>query len=481
MRSFGLLLRDGVRLGLLLRRPLATPLDVGLWHWLGVFGLLLGVEALGQAALTEPPRIFNPWGLQSALAMEVLRFVAVAVLVSACGRRRIFWTALTWSTTASLASSCVLLPLYWLATRNAGALLIPLYWFSIAWAFVILLRLAQHLAGKFRVRAFAAAIAALAISVGPALLMDTAWLVSSDWRANNADAASDASEWTEAGELAEPERVMYAQPAQLQAALAALAPQRPERTDLYLLAFGGDASEDVFRNEVEYVERLFAQRFDAQDRSLVLLNHPDSAESRPLATATNLERALLGLGERMDRERDILFLYLTSHGSEDHEIYVNQPPLALDQLTPERLRAALDASGIRWRVLLVSACYSGGYLDALRDPDTLVMTAARHDRSSFGCGSDSDITWFGRAYAARALNQETDFIAAFELARASVERWESQQELEHSEPQIEVGSEIAAQLQRWRGEFEPGEKLAFSVSEHDPDAGEAPASHSPDD
>ena len=57
---------------------------------------------------------------------------------------------------------------------------------------------------------------------------------------------------------------------------------------------------------------------------------------------------------------------LTSHGSEDHEFYINQPPLPLDPLTPQRLRVALDASGIRWRVIVVSACYSGGYIEALR-------------------------------------------------------------------------------------------------------------------
>ncbi len=65
----------------------------------------------------------------------------------------------------------------------------------------------------------------------------------------------------------------------------------------------------------------------------------------PLATATNLERALRGIGQRMDVDEDILFLYLSSHGSEDPELYVNQPPLPLDQLAPARLRAALDAAG----------------------------------------------------------------------------------------------------------------------------------------
>ena len=74
--------------------------------------------------------------------------------------------------------------------------------------------------------------------------------------------------------------------------------------------------------------------FDASGRVLALLNHPQSAARRPLATATNLERGLRGLAQRMDVEEDVLFLYLTSHGSPEHELYVNQPPLPLDQVSP---------------------------------------------------------------------------------------------------------------------------------------------------
>jgi hypothetical protein len=206
------------------------------------------------------------------------------------------------------------------------------------------------------------------------------------------------------------------------------------------------------------------QRFGGEGRTLALLNHPDTVAQIPLATATNLERTLHGLGTRLDPEQDILFLYLTSHGSEEHELYVNQPPLPLDQITPQRLRAALDDSGIRWRVLVVSACYSGGFLDALRGPDTLVLTAARADRASFGCGSDSDITWFGKAFLTEALNRSTDFVAAFEQARERIAAWEKDEEFEASLPQIAQGERIGAQLERWRSGFEPGPALAFEVA-----------------
>lgn len=257
---------------------------------------------------------------------------------------------------------------------------------------------------------------------------------------------------------------MYAQPERLAAAIDAVLPQRPERIDMYALAFGGDAGQDVFRNEVEYVEQLFARRFDARGRVLALLNHRDSAGTRPLATATNLERGLIALARRMDPAQDILFLYLTSHGSPGHELYVNQPPLPLDQLTPQRLRSALDASGIRWRVLVVSACYSGGFIDALRDPQTLIVTAARADRSSFGCEPESEITWFGHAFMAEAMNETTDLRAAFDLASATIAQREKAEEFDPSEPQWDAGERILAHLQRWREGFEAGAPVPFAPS-----------------
>nr|WP_292007599.1 C13 family peptidase [Chiayiivirga sp.] len=126
------------------------------------------------------------------------------------------------------------------------------------------------------------------------------------------------------------------------------------------------------------------------------------------------------------------------------------------------MRAALDASGIGWRVLVISACYSGGYIEALRDPRTLVVTAASKDRASFGCGSNSDITWFGKAYLAQALNQSADFVVAFDAARTSIESWEAEDDIAASKPQIERGAQIEAQLARWREQFTPGPALPFA-------------------
>ncbi len=202
----------------------------------------------------------------------------------------------------------------------------------------------------------------------------------------------------------------------------------------------------MFRNEVEYAAKLFAERLGAGPRVLSLLNNPQTVEATPLASRTNLALALKAFGRRMNLDEDVLLLFMTTHGYEDHRLHVALDPLPLNPIAPEDLREMLDDAGIRWRILIVSACYSGGFLPALADEHTLVITAARADRTSFGCGVDSDFTYFGRALLIEALNETLDWEQAFALAQAKVTARESAEDLEASEPQIAMGEALRAHL-----------------------------------
>jgi hypothetical protein len=271
--------------------------------------------------------------------------------------------------------------------------------------------------------------------------------------------ANSGDDWPNAGPT--PEQVLYAQPRMIRDALAQLTPRVAGKPNLYLLAFAGDSSEDVFRNEAEYAAQLFGKRFGATAHSLVLENNPASLSSHPLASWSNLDAALEGLGKVMQPDQDILLLYVTSHGSEDHTLLVDMDPLPLDQLGANDLAGILASHKFKWKVLVVNACYSGGFVPPLRGPGTLVLTAARADRSSFGCGSDSDITYFGKAWLLDALNRTPDFIDAFKQASGEISQWEQKDKLTSSEPQIDMGSGIAEQLALWRKGFTPGPKVAF--------------------
>lgn len=242
------------------------------------------------------------------------------------------------------------------------------------------------------------------------------------------------------------EAALYAQPELLQRALSAVAPQRPGYVDWYFLGVAGASYQSVFRTEAESVRALFDTRFATSGRSLVLLNNDDTVYSQPIATRTSISRALAAFASRMDREEDVLFLFLTSHGSESHEIELSYWPLQLAPVTPSWLRRVLDESGIRRRVIVLSACYSGGFIKELQSPDTLVIAAAAADKPSFGCTDDADFTYFGRAFFDEAMRREHGLRPTYEQAVLTLREREEEQGYGHSDPQWVIGEKLAQDM-----------------------------------
>src|SRR5919201_1181832 len=118
---------------------------------------------------------------------------------------------------------------------------------------------------------------------------------------------------------------------------------------------------------MRFVKRLFDERFGTAGHSIALISSQDALEEFPIATVTSLERALQRVGEAMHGDEDILFLFLSAHGDRIHRLSASQPPLELTPLTPTALARMLQDAGIKWRVVVVSACYSGGFIEPLRD------------------------------------------------------------------------------------------------------------------
>ena len=230
-------------------------------------------------------------------------------------------------------------------------------------------------------------------------------------------------------------------------ATGSLESQRPGIRDLYFVGFGSYADQDVFWNEVRAVKALFDARFDTQSRSIVLVNNPETVDTHPLASVDNLRFVLSRVADRMDLEEDILFLFLTSHGSKNHKLSVRFSPLWLADLSDHELATILDESGIKWRVIVVSACYSGGFVDALKDDNSLIMTASDADRNSFGCSHRRKFTYFGESFFDHQLRQQYSFIEAFTGARLAIAEREQDEGLTPSLPQIHVGRSIESKLE----------------------------------
>lgn len=242
------------------------------------------------------------------------------------------------------------------------------------------------------------------------------------------------------------EDVFYAQDALLDTALQGLLPSRRGVSDMYFVGFGSYSAQDVFMREIRSIRTLFDERFDTRNRSVALINNAVTAGDTPIASGTNLARALQHLGSIMNPEEDVLFLYLTSHGSSNHHLSVDFWPLPLNELSPEQLKQTLDASSIKWRVIVISACYAGGFIERLKDDHTVVMAAASADKQSFGCGSANDYTYFGQALFDQELRTTFSFVQAFNAAVKTIAEREKKEGLDASVPQMYAAPALVLKL-----------------------------------
>lgn len=231
--------------------------------------------------------------------------------------------------------------------------------------------------------------------------------------------------------------------------VAALVPQVPGQTDVFALALGGTEDQSVFLTEVESVAAILDAQYGSGPRTLKLANSHDHPTRYPMANRANLARALKEIGARQGAE-DLAFLFLTSHGKEDL-FSLDFHEAGTKDLTAAEFAQMLDESGIGPAVIVVSACHSGSFIDDIEAPDRLVITAARGDRTSFGCRDGAEWTEFGESFFDKALRADPDPRNAFAVAVEDVARKEAADGLTPSLPQISEGDEIGAVLDRVLG------------------------------
>lgn len=215
-----------------------------------------------------------------------------------------------------------------------------------------------------------------------------------------------------------------------------LEPQRPGHVDVYILSFGLWGPQSVFESEAKGAARILAANWGAKGRVIVRSN----TKSRSDASPATILAASKAVGEVIDPHEDVVVLVLTSHGGPDGVGLVSRAGRRL--LTPKNVEALLDETKARYRVVIVSACYSGIFARALADERTLVITAAAADKPSFGCRDGANWTYFGDAFFNKALRKEKRLDVAFEKARALVTAREEREGFDPSVPQIAGGGAV---------------------------------------
>jgi hypothetical protein len=425
--------------GLRPRAALAAPEPLLVFAlWLVPMLLALALERLyisGPAVFYAPSLLTRGW-------FGTVMLGAAAWLCAGASQRpiEVFARVCAASPTILLATTLVLLPTAReaIASGEAGNVTWGIWFAAMAYYYGATVHVLWRAAAAPRVNRVVAAL--VVVGAGAA---QQAWMPVRAWYPQPQPAT----------ERAGPQPFLRQETFELQAQvlqreLDALPAQRPGVVDAYTITYAPDADEAVFARESAMVAGVMHDRFGAPAVQLV-----SQRETLPLhawATPLNLQRAILRIARQMNRDEDVLFIHLTSHGGRDGRLATSFAPLETEPVTPALLKQWLDQAGVRWRIVSVSACYAGSWIAPLADAQTLIVTAADAEHTSYGCGRGSELTYFGRAMYDEALRRGTGFEAAHAQARRVIDERERSAGKDdgYSNPQIAIGAAMREQLPR---------------------------------
>ena len=223
------------------------------------------------------------------------------------------------------------------------------------------------------------------------------------------------------------------QPRQAQAADVTTPLPAPQHWSAFLVA--GDNAAPVFDNAI----RRFDGLLKAPAFGPVYNFTADEMPGTDIATSDRLATAMAELPR--DANEGCL-VFITSHGSRDG-VAMKADFQYEQRLTPAHLEELLDAScGARPTVAIISACFSGIFLD-LAAPNRIILTAARSDRTSFGCGAEFDYTYYDSCLLDQ-WPQAPDFHFLYAGVVSCVREKERNLGIVPSEPQAYFGAQISA-------------------------------------
>ena len=199
------------------------------------------------------------------------------------------------------------------------------------------------------------------------------------------------------------------------------------------------APSKVFDNARRDLATAFAKiGFKRSNMAQFSVDYDDGTEHVAIPDIANDLEALTR------RARGGCLIYFTSHGAPTGMVMGDV------LLSPAQMRDMVNAScGSRPSVIVMSSCYSGQFVAPLQGENRIILTAARPDRTSFGCGEMDHYTFFDDCFL-RALPMAGDFPSLGGLVQQCVAQREVQMKASPpSEPQVSVGPQTIFTL-RWR-------------------------------
>lgn len=143
------------------------------------------------------------------------------------------------------------------------------------------------------------------------------------------------------------------------------------------------------------------------------------------------------LSDLAGKARSGCLLYFTSHGAPEGVLIDDKI------LTPGILARIIDtACPGRPTIVIMSACYSGVFVRPLAQANRMILTAARPDRTSFGCGEDNVYPFFDDCVL-KSSPSARDFAALAGAVKTCVAVREVAEGMRPpSEPQVWIGGEL---------------------------------------
>ena len=211
----------------------------------------------------------------------------------------------------------------------------------------------------------------------------------------------------------------------------------PQPTGWVAVLIAGDDREPAFANAVDAMaDKLEGEGVDPR-RITVLKAEASGAAA---ATRSNIQQVFADLAPAAGEG---CFVFMTSHGQREGGLVLAASRTYLAPSALDRLLSGPCSD--RPTVVIASGCFSGVYSDsrAMRAPNRVILTAARRDRSSFGCNASLRFTLFDDCIL-RAIDRGLSWQTVMDRARACVAQREQDADYHPaSEPQLFIGPGVA--------------------------------------
>jgi hypothetical protein len=219
------------------------------------------------------------------------------------------------------------------------------------------------------------------------------------------------------------------------AAAAAWSPEALSGSHFKVALIAGDRSAPAFDHATEAVRDLLLARQVAPANIQRL-----SAVARDNARLATLANVLSAIEHLHPAAGEGCLVFATSHGSYREGLVL----AASDNfLTPAALNRALASGcGNAPTVVIISGCFSGGFAKPpMARANRIVLTAARDNRPSFGCGAEFEYTVYDRCLL-ETLDRAGTWRPAYAMIQACVSAREKELGFPASGPQAWFGEAV---------------------------------------